>query len=96
MPSGSTTRTPDGDARRDRRVRRRTGEVFPLRYVNKGVSSGSVQVDAVGQIYDHDTAIPGLFRAYTQKTLTVDFASREPCTAMGLSSLAFTSGSASS
>jgi hypothetical protein len=35
-----------------------------------------VQVDAVGQIYDHDTAIPGLFRAYSQKTLTVNFASK--------------------
>jgi serine/threonine protein kinase len=35
-----------------------------------------VQVDAPGQTYDHDTAIPGYFRAYSQKTLTVDFASK--------------------
>jgi hypothetical protein len=35
-----------------------------------------VQVDAPGQIYDHDTAIPGRFRAYSQKTLIVDFASK--------------------
>lgn len=35
-----------------------------------------IQVDAEGQIYDHDTAIPGYFRAYSQKTLMVDFASR--------------------
>jgi hypothetical protein len=33
-------------------------------------------VDAEGKIYDHDTAIPGFFRAYSQKTLVVDFASR--------------------
>jgi hypothetical protein len=33
-------------------------------------------VDAEGKTYDHDTAIPGFFRAYSQKTLTVDFASR--------------------
>lgn len=35
-----------------------------------------VQVDAPGQTYDHDTAIPGQFRAYSQKTLIVNFASR--------------------
>jgi serine/threonine-protein kinase len=35
-----------------------------------------IQVDAEGKIYDHDTAIPGFFRAYSQKTLVVDFASR--------------------
>jgi serine/threonine-protein kinase len=35
-----------------------------------------VQVDAPGQTYDHDTAIPGYFRAYSQKTLIVDFASK--------------------
>jgi serine/threonine protein kinase len=35
-----------------------------------------VQVDAPGQTYDHDTAIPGQFRAYSQKTLIVNFASK--------------------
>lgn len=35
-----------------------------------------VQVNAPGQTYDHDTAIPGQFRAYSQKTLIVDFTSR--------------------
>jgi hypothetical protein len=44
--------------------------------VTAGRHTIRVQVDAVGQIYDHDTAIPGLFRAYTQKTLTVNFASK--------------------
>jgi len=44
--------------------------------VTAGRHTVRVQVDAVGQIYDHDTAIPGLFRAYSQKTLTVNFASK--------------------
>ena len=35
-----------------------------------------VQVDAPGQAYDRDTAIPGQFRAYSQKTLMVNFASK--------------------
>ncbi|HKD81769.1 MAG TPA: serine/threonine-protein kinase [Candidatus Angelobacter sp.] len=35
-----------------------------------------VQVNAPGQTYDHDTAIPGQFRPYSQKTLIVDFTSR--------------------
>ncbi|HSM85951.1 MAG TPA: serine/threonine-protein kinase [Candidatus Limnocylindrales bacterium] len=35
-----------------------------------------VQVDAPGRAYDHDTAVPGYFRAYTQKTLHIDFSSR--------------------
>jgi hypothetical protein len=35
-----------------------------------------IQVDAAGQIFDHDTAIPGRFRAYSQKTLLVNFGSR--------------------
>src|SRR5262245_60338402 len=35
-----------------------------------------IQVDAPGQTYDHDTAIPGYFRPYSQKTLLVNFASR--------------------
>ncbi len=35
-----------------------------------------VQVDADGQIYDHDTAIPGQFNPYSQKTLLVNFSSR--------------------
>jgi len=44
--------------------------------VTAGRHTIRIQVDAEGQIYDHDTAIPGFFRAYSQKTLTVDFASR--------------------
>jgi serine/threonine protein kinase len=35
-----------------------------------------VQVDGPGQIYDHDTAIPGLFRAFSEKTLLIDFRNR--------------------
>lgn len=35
-----------------------------------------VQVDAPGHLHDHDTAIPGQFRAYSQKTLLVNFSSR--------------------
>jgi hypothetical protein len=44
--------------------------------VTAGRHTIRIQVDAEGKIYDHDTAIPGFFRAYSQKTLTVDFASR--------------------
>jgi hypothetical protein len=44
--------------------------------VTAGRHTVRIQVDAPGQIYDHDTAIPGLFRAYSQKTLLVNFASR--------------------
>jgi hypothetical protein len=44
--------------------------------VTAGRHTVRVQVDAEGQIYDHDTAIPGLFRAYSQKTLMVNFASK--------------------
>jgi serine/threonine-protein kinase len=44
--------------------------------VTAGRHTIRIQVDAEGKIYDHDTAIPGFFRAYTQKTLVVDFASR--------------------
>lgn len=44
--------------------------------VTAGRHTIRIQVDAAGQIYDHDTAIPGLFRAYSQKTLMVNFASR--------------------
>jgi serine/threonine protein kinase len=44
--------------------------------VTAGRHTVRIQVDAEGQIYDHDTAIPGFFRAYSQKTLMVDFASR--------------------
>ncbi len=44
--------------------------------VTAGRHTVRIQVDAEGKIYDHDTAIPGYFRAYSQKTLTVDFASR--------------------
>ncbi len=35
-----------------------------------------VQVDAEGQTYDHDTAIPGQFNPYSQKTLQVNFNSK--------------------
>lgn len=45
--------------------------------VQAGRHTVRVQVNAAGRIYDHDTAIPGYFRAYTQKTLRVDFASRD-------------------
>lgn len=44
--------------------------------VTAGRHTIRIQVDAEGKIYDHDTAIPGYFRAYSQKTLMVDFASR--------------------
>lgn len=44
--------------------------------VTAGRHTVRIQVDAEGQTYDHDTAIPGYFRAYSQKTLMVDFASR--------------------
>jgi len=44
--------------------------------VTAGRHTIRIQVDAEGKIYDHDTAIPGFFRAYSQKTLVVDFASR--------------------
>ena len=44
--------------------------------VTSGRHTIRIQVDAEGKIYDHDTAIPGFFRAYSQKTLIVDFASR--------------------
>ncbi|MGZ7094364.1 MAG: serine/threonine-protein kinase [Candidatus Angelobacter sp.] len=44
--------------------------------VTAGRHTIRIQVDAAGQIYDHDTAIPGFFRAYRQKTLMVNFASR--------------------
>jgi serine/threonine protein kinase len=44
--------------------------------VTAGRHTVRIQVDAEGQIHDHDTAIPGYFRAYSQKTLMVDFASR--------------------
>ena len=44
--------------------------------VTAGRHTIRIQVDAAGQIFDHDTAIPGLFRAYSQKTLLVNFGSR--------------------
>jgi serine/threonine protein kinase len=44
--------------------------------VTAGRHTVRIQVDAEGKTYDHDTAIPGYFRAYSQKTLMVDFASR--------------------
>jgi hypothetical protein len=44
--------------------------------VTAGRHTVRIQVDAAGQIFDHDTAIPGFFRAYSQKTLLVNFASK--------------------
>ena len=44
--------------------------------VTAGRHTIRIQVDAAGQIFDHDTAIPGRFRAYSQKTLLVNFGSR--------------------
>lgn len=44
--------------------------------VRAGRHTVRVQVDAPGQTFDHDTAIPGQFRAYSQKTLQIDFSSR--------------------
>jgi hypothetical protein len=44
--------------------------------VTAGRHTVRIQVDAAGQIFDHDTAIPGRFRAYSQKTLLVNFGSR--------------------
>jgi len=44
--------------------------------VTAGRHTIRIQVDAAGQIFDHDTAIPGLFRAYSQKTLLVNFGAR--------------------
>src|ERR1044071_370386 len=44
--------------------------------VTAGRHTIRIQVDAEGKIYDHDTAIPGFFRAYSQKTLLVNFGSR--------------------
>jgi hypothetical protein len=44
--------------------------------VRSGRHTVRVQVDAQGQTFDHDTAIPGYFRPFSQKTLLVDFSSR--------------------
>lgn len=44
--------------------------------VQSGRHTVRVQVNAAGKIYDHDTAIPGYFRPFTQKTLRVVFSSR--------------------
>lgn len=53
------------------------GEIIALTLpVTAGQHFVRVQVDAPGHSYDHDTAIPGHFRAYSQKTLLVDFASK--------------------
>lgn len=45
--------------------------------VQSGRHTVRVQVNAPGQIYDHDTAIPGYFRPFTQKTLRVIFSRRD-------------------
>ena len=44
--------------------------------VRAGRHTVRVQVDAPGNVFDHDTAIPGHFRAFTQKTLRIDFNNR--------------------
>lgn len=44
--------------------------------VQSGRHTVRVQVNAAGKIYDHDTAIPGYFRPFTQKTLRVVFSTR--------------------
>lgn len=44
--------------------------------VRAGPHMVRVQVDAEGQTFDHDTAIPGQFNPYSQKTLLVNFNSR--------------------
>ncbi|MGE5322332.1 MAG: serine/threonine-protein kinase [Actinomycetota bacterium] len=44
--------------------------------VQSGRHTVRVQVNAPGRVYDHDTAIPGYFRPFTQKTLRVIFSSR--------------------
>jgi eukaryotic-like serine/threonine-protein kinase len=80
----------DGDLRYHDELRGTlNSHAHPSRWANAGggslaltlpVTAGRhyvrVQVDAPGQNYDHDTAIPGHFRAYSQKTLMVNFASR--------------------
>lgn len=44
--------------------------------VQSGRHTVRVQVNAQGQMYDRDTAIPGYFRPFTQKTLRVIFRTR--------------------
>ena len=41
--------------------------------VHAGRHTVRVQVDAPGNLFDHDSAIPGRFRAFSQKTLRIDF-----------------------
>ncbi|HKW74942.1 MAG TPA: serine/threonine-protein kinase [Terriglobales bacterium] len=44
--------------------------------VRAGRHTVRVQVDAPGNIFDHDTAIPGEFRAFSHKALQLDFRRR--------------------
>jgi serine/threonine protein kinase len=44
--------------------------------VHAGRHTVRVQVDAPGNIFDHDTAIPGEFRAFSHKALQLDFRRR--------------------
>src|SRR5262249_13402282 len=41
--------------------------------VHAGTHTVRVRVDAAGEAYDRDTSIPGEFRAYSQKTLLLNF-----------------------
>src|SRR5262249_38666173 len=41
--------------------------------VRAGTHTVRVRVDAAGEAYDRDTSIPGEFRAYSQKTLLLNF-----------------------
>ena len=44
--------------------------------VRAGQHTVRVQVDAPGNVFDHDTVIPGQFRAFSHQTLRVDFNNR--------------------
>jgi serine/threonine-protein kinase len=44
--------------------------------VHAGRHTVRVQVDAPGNVFDHDTAIPGEFRAFSHKALQLDFRRR--------------------
>jgi serine/threonine-protein kinase len=54
-----------------------TGESIDLSIpVHAGRHTVRVQVDAPGNVFDHDTAIPGEFRAFSHKALQLDFRRR--------------------
>lgn len=44
--------------------------------IRAGRHTVRVQVDAPGNFFDHDTAIPGQFRAFSQRALQLDFTRR--------------------